>query len=351
MTILNILIFILILGIIVFIHEFGHFIFSKKFGVHVYEFSIGMGPKIYSFRRKNDETEYFIRLLPIGGYVKLAGEEIEDDKSVPKSKKLQNKTFLQRLIVMSSGAMFNFLLSFVLLFLVGVIYGASNPNPYIGTLIEDYPAIKTELKEGDRIISINNKKTKSKEDLLLILHDNKFIKDGVTFKVEDESKNIKEVFVIPNKETKDQEERYVFGFGIANKKSSNIVDIIKYPFVEFYNNIRTMIKIIGNLFAGKLGINNLAGPVGIFTTVEASVKSGFESVLSLIILLGINIGFINLIPFPAFDGGRILFLLIEKVRKKPLSIKVENTINAIGLILLLILMLVVTINDIGRLGR
>jgi regulator of sigma E protease len=111
-----------------------------------------------------------------------------------------------------------------------------------------------------------------------------------------------------------------------------------------------MVKIIGNLFAGKLGINNLAGPVGIFTTVEASVKSGFESVLSLIILLGINIGFINLIPFPAFDGGRILFLLIEKVRKKPLSIKIENTINAIGLILLLILMLVVTINDIGRLG-
>ena len=112
-----------------------------------------------------------------------------------------------------------------------------------------------------------------------------------------------------------------------------------------------MFKIIGSLFKGKLGINNLAGPVGIFSTVEASVKSGLESVLSLIVLLGINIGFINLFPFPAFDGGRILFLMIEKIRKKTLSAKLENTINAIGLVLLLILMLVVTINDIGRLWR
>lgn len=351
MTLINILIFIIILGMIVFIHEFGHFIFAKKFGVYVYEFSIGMGPKIYSFKRKKDETEYFVRLLPIGGYVRLAGEEIEDDENVPKSKKLQSKSFFQRLLIMASGAMFNFLLSFVLLFLIGFIYGAKSSSPYIGKLLDGYNAKESQLKEGDRIISVGNTNIKTKDDLILVLYDNEYIKNGVTFKVEEPSKNIKEVFVVPTKEKINEEDRYVFGFEIVSKKSRNFIDIIKYPFVEFYNNIRTMFKIIGSLFIGKLGVNNLAGPVGIFSTVEASVKSGFESVLSLIVLLGINVGFINLFPFPAFDGGRILFLIIEKLRKKALSVKVENTINAIGLILLLILMLVVTINDIGRLGR
>lgn len=352
MTIVNILIFILILGVIVFIHELGHFIFSKKFGIHVYEFSIGMGPKIHSFRRKNDETEYFVRALPIGGYVKLAGEEIEDDKSIPKSKKLQGKTFPQRFIVMAAGATFNFILSFILIFLMGILYGANSQSPYVGNLKEGYNAVNSELKKDDKILQVGNKKVNTTDDLILILYDNNFIKDGVTFKVEDTKNNIKEVFLVPTKENINDNERYIFGFEIGVKKTRNIVDIIKYPFVEFYNNIRSMIKILSNLFTGKLGLNNLAGPIGIYSTVEASVKSGFESVLSLIILLGINVGFINLLPFPAFDGGRIVFLIIEKLRKKPMSVKIENTVNALGLILLLILMLLVSINDVGKLiGR
>lgn len=349
MTLINILTFIIILGIIVFVHEFGHFIFAKKFGVYVYEFSIGMGPKLYSFKRKKDETEYSIRILPIGGYVRLAGEEIEDDKNVPKSKKLQNKTFIERFIVMVSGAGFNFLLAFVVLFLIGIMYGAKDPSPYIGNLIEGYSAIKTELKPYDKILQVGDIKIKTHEDLILVLNDSNKIKDGVIIKVEDINKNIKEVFVIPTKEEK--ENRYIFGFEITSKKSTNFIDIIKYPFIEFYNNIKTMIKIIKNLFVGKLGINNLVGPIGIFTTVEASVKSGFESVLSLVVLLCINVGFINLLPFPAFDGGRILFLLVEKLRKKEIPPKIENIINAVGLIMLLVLMLVITINDIGRLRR
>lgn len=352
MTIVNILIFILILGVIVFIHELGHFIFSKKFGIHVYEFSIGMGPKIHSFRRKNDETEYFVRALPIGGYVKLAGEEIEDDKSIPKSKKLQGKTFPQRFIVMAAGATFNFILSFILIFLMGILYGANSQSPYVGNLKEGYNAVNSELKKDDKILQVGNKKVNTTDDLILILYDNNFIKDGVTFKVEDTKNNIKEVFLVPTKENINDNERYIFGFEIGVKKTRNIVDIIKYPFVEFYNNIRSMVKILNNLFTGKLGLNNLAGPIGIYSTVEASVKSGFESVLSLIILLGINVGFINLLPFPAFDGGRIVFLIIEKLRKKPMSVKIENTVNALGLILLLILMLLVSINDVGKLiGR
>lgn len=352
MTIINILIFILILGVIVFIHELGHFIFSKRFGIHVYEFSIGMGPKIHSFRRKNDETEYFVRALPIGGYVKLAGEEIEDDKSIPKSKKLQGKTFPQRFIVMAAGATFNFILSFILIFLMGILYGANSQSPYVGNLKEGYNAVNSELKKDDKILQVGNKKVNTTDDLILILYDNNFIKDGVTFKVEDTKNNIKEVFLVPTKENINDNERYIFGFEIGVKKTRNIVDIIKYPFVEFYNNIRSMIKILSNLFTGKLGLNNLAGPIGIYSTVEASVKSGFESVLSLIILLGINVGFINLLPFPAFDGGRIVFLIIEKLRKKPMSVKIENTVNALGLILLLILMLLVSINDVGKLiGR
>ena len=352
MTILNILIFILILGLIVLVHELGHFIFAKKFGIYVYEFSIGMGPKLHSFKRKNDETEYFIRLLPIGGYVRLAGEEVDDDKKVPKSKKLQGKTFFQRFVVMAAGATFNFILSICILFLIGILYGATDKRPYIGDLKEGYNAIKSEIKSGDRIVEIGDKKIKTIDDLVLVLYDGEYIKDGVNIKVIDKDAKEKDIFLIPTKEKIDDEERYIFGFGIVTKKSRNFVDIIKYPFKEFYNGIRGMIKVLGSLFSGKLGINNLAGPVGIYSTVEASVASGLEPVLSLVVLLGINIGFINLIPFPAFDGGRILFLIIEKIRKKELPQNVENTVNAVGLILLLILMLLVTVNDVGRLiGR
>lgn len=352
MWIIDVLTFVLILGLLVFIHELGHFIFAKRAKVHVYTFSIGMGPTLYKFNRKNDETEYCIKLLPIGGFVSLAGEETDDDKEVPDSKKLNNKTFFERFKIMAAGATFNFILAFVLLFLIGVIYGAKEPAPYVGNLETEYNAINSEMETGDKIIAVGDQKIKTTEDLLIVLSDEKYIKEGITFKLIDSKGNEKETFIIPTLYEEDNQSRYVFGFEIVNKKSRSFVSIIKFPFIELGNNIMSMIKILSKIFGGKLGVDNLAGPVGIYSIVSASVDSGFYSVLSLIALLSINLGFINLLPFPAFDGGRIVFLIIEKIRKKAIPMKVENAINMVGFSLLMLLLLFISINDIGRLiGR
>ncbi len=352
MWILNLIVFVLILGLIVFVHELGHYIFAKRAKVHVYSFSLGMGPTLYKFNRKNDETDYCIKLLPIGGSVALAGEEIEDDKKIPKSKKLQSKTVLQRFSIMVAGASFNFLLAFVVLFLIGVLYGAREPAPYVGVLADEYNAIDSEMKDGDKIVQIGKYKVNTIDDLLLVLYDDEYIKDGVNFKLIDEKGNTKETFIVPKLYEEGKESRYVFGFEIVQKTSKSFLSIIKYPFVELGNNIISMYKVLGRLFTGGLGIDNLAGPVGIYSTVEATVDSGFQSVLSLLALLAINVGFINLLPFPAFDGGRILFLIIEKIRRKAIPLKVENAINIAGFSLLMLLMLFVTMSDIGKLiGR
>ncbi|MDD2625446.1 MAG: M50 family metallopeptidase [Bacilli bacterium] len=352
MWILNVLIFVFILGIIVFVHELGHFIFAKRAGVHVYAFSIGMGPTIHKFKRKNDETEYFIKALPIGGYVSIAGEEIDDDKKIPKSKKIQSKTFTERLLIMIAGASFNFILSILVLFLIAIIYGAKDPSPYVGKLIEGYNAYSSELKEGDKILEVGKYKTKSLDDLYMVLIDNEYIKDGINFIVENNEGELKTVFIIPTKNTESEKESYVFGFEIIQKDKRGFIDVITYPFIEFKNSIVSMFKVISRLIVGKLGMDNLAGPIGIYSVVESSVDSGFESILSLVAFLGINVGFINLIPFPAFDGGRVLFLIIEKVRRKPIPIKIENTVNMIGFSLLMILMAIITFSDIGKLlGR
>ena len=153
---ITIISFVFILGVTVTIHEFGHFLFAKKAGIYVYEFSIGMGPRLFKFKRKNDETDYSIRLLPIGGYVQMAGEEIEADEKIPEEKRMQSKTWMQRFMTIIAGIMFNFILAIVVFFIIGLWNGSSQNKPYI-SFVED--GINSDLiNEGDRIIAINGKK-------------------------------------------------------------------------------------------------------------------------------------------------------------------------------------------------
>jgi regulator of sigma E protease len=141
----------------------------------------------------------------------------------------------------------------------------------------------------------------------------------------------------------------VYGISFSNKRNTGFVNSLKYMFTKFASIYRSMVNIILNLFTGHLGINSLSGPVGIYSVVGEQAKTGFANLIYLIAFLSINVGFVNLIPFPAFDGGRALFLIIEKIRKKPISQKTENTIHSIGFILLMILVLVITVNDIIKL--
>lgn len=341
--------FILVLGITVFIHELGHFIFAKKAGIYVYEFAIGMGPKIFKFNRKNDETTYSIRLFPIGGYVQMAGEEVEVDEKIPLERRMQSKNWIQRFLTIIAGVLFNFILAIVLLFIVALITGAPQNKPYIDELDSKYPASKTELQSGDQIVKINNVKIRSVDRLMFELQINNGKK--INMQVVDIENNIKNVSITPLKEKSDGADYYRYGFSLENKIEKGILPSIKYAFVKTGNLIEQMVLIIGALVTGELSLNSLAGPIGIFNIVGETAKAGFVNLIYLIGFLSINVGFINLLPIPAFDGGRLLFLVFEKIMGKPINQKVENIIHSVGFILLMSLMIIVTYNDILRLFK
>jgi regulator of sigma E protease len=340
--------FILILGVTILVHELGHFIFAKRAGIYIYEFAIGMGPKLYSFKRKNDETIYSLRLIPLGGYVQMAGEEIEPDENIPEEKRMQSKTWNQRFLTIVAGCVFNFIFAFILLFIIGLFYGAPELKPYIGEALDGYPAKEAGLEKGDLILSINGDSMGTSDDVLMKLE---LVSKGssIEFKVKKENGDIEVYNIAPKKEKVDDETYYKYGMTFTTEVNYGLGSAIEFTFVKFISIFESMFVVIGNLITGNLGLKNLAGPVGIYNIVGTSASAGFESVIYLIAFLSINIGFINFLPFPAFDGGRLFFLLIEKIKGSKVNPKVENIIHGIGFALLLLLMIIITIQDISRL--
>lgn len=344
------ILFIIILGTIILVHEFGHFIFSKLFGVYVHEYSIGMGKKIWSKKPKNSETEYSLRIFPIGGFCRLAGEEGEDgDDSVPEDRKLYKKNFIQRFLVFFMGPGFNFILAVIVLFILGLIFGGNISTLEIAEIPEDYPAYQAGLREGDTIIAVNGEKVRTWTQTRLAIA---MADEGATikFKVEDEDGNIKMIKVTPKKEVaEDETVSYIYGVACRNYTVKGFVGGLKYMVAESRNIFLSMFSTLKYLFTGGVSVNDLSGPVGIYEVVDQEAAEGISNLLYLLAYLSINVGVMNLIPFPAFDGGHILFLIIEKIRRKPVPSNVEATITGIGFILLIILMIYVTYHDIFKL--
>lgn len=348
MNLLSLLYFILILGAIVLVHEFGHFIFSKLFGVYVYEFSIGMGPKILHWKKKGGETEYCIRAIPIGGFVSLAGEDADDNSKIDEKRKLYSKPVWQRLIIMIAGATFNFLFAFVILFVSALIYGSVSTKPIVASVSEEYPAYTAGIKEGDTIVSINKQKVSSWSEVQLYIQTSEGKELNIVLK--DKNNNKREVKVIPI-EVKDDEGNisYAVGIGLDNTVRRGLWTSLKHATQTTCSLYKLMLTTLKQLITGKFSVSDLSGPVGIYSVVDSQAKQGLQSILYLIAYLSMNVGVINLIPFPAFDGGRVLFLIIEKIRRKPIKAKTEGMINSIGFILLMLLMVFVTISDVIKL--
>ncbi|MCI6848041.1 MAG: RIP metalloprotease RseP [Erysipelotrichaceae bacterium] len=344
---LSLIIFILILGVIVTVHEFGHFIFAKLSNTYVYEFSIGMGKKLFGKKRKDGETEFCIRAVPIGGYVMIAGEDLEDEK-IPKDRQMCNKSFLQRFMVLFAGAFNNFIFAFIILFISAIIYGAAITKPYIGDVSPDYPAYTAGLEKGDLLLSLNGTKITNWDKALVMLQTSKG--NEMTFKVLKQDGSTKEYKVAPIKE-KDSEGNESYKFGIATKyeKEYGFTKSLSYAWNKTISLFGSMWDTLKYLFNGKVSINQLSGPVGIYSVVDSQSHQGMEALLYLVAYLSINVGIINLLPFPAFDGGRILFLFIEKIFRKPVSKNVENIIHSIGFMLIIGLLIYVTFNDIIKL--
>ena len=345
---MGILWFILILGAIVLVHEFGHFIFSKLFGVYVYEFSIGMGPKIFHFKKKDGETEYCIRLIPIGGFVSLAGEDADDNKKIPEERKLYSKPVWQRFLIMVAGVMNNFIFAFILLFIMALIYGSVTTKPVVKSVVEGKPAEIAGIMKGDTIVSIDGQKISSFSEIQLYLQTSEG--KEMEFIVRGTDGNKRTLMVFPEKVVDDVgKEGYVIGIALDTKASKGFISSIKYAGETTLSLYKLMFTTIKQLFSGRASVKDLSGPVGIYTIVSEESKAGFQNILYLTAYLSINVGFINLLPFPAFDGGRVVFLIIEKIRRKRVPVKVEAMVNGVGFALLILLMIFVTFNDILRL--
>ena len=344
---LSLILFVLILGAIVTVHEFGHFIFAKLSNTYVYEFSVGMGKKLFGKKRKDGETEFCLRLIPLGGYVMIAGEDVQDEK-IPADRQMCNKGFFARFFVLFAGAFFNFIFAFLILFVSALIYGAVSTKPYIGDVAEDYPAFDVGLSSGDLVLSLDGDKISNWDQGLVKLQTTKG--EAVVFEVLKEDGSVVEYTVKPVKEVdEDGNETYKFGISTMYEKEYGFLKSLKYACNKTLSLFTSMFDTLKYLFTGRVGVNQLSGPVGIFTVVDSQAEQGLEAILYLMAYLSINVGIINLLPFPAFDGGRILFLLIEKIFKKPVSKEVEGIIHNIGFFLIIALLVYVTFNDILRL--
>lgn len=346
--IINILLFLVILTTIVAFHEFGHFLFAKLTGVYVYEFAIGMGPKIFGF--KKGETEYTIRAIPIGGFCSLAGEDLDtdDEKKIPKERRLQNKKAWQRFLIMVFGPLNNFILAVLILFLLACIWGGSTMKPIITDVETGSAAEKSGIEAGDTILKINGNKISTSDDIILYLAVAE-PKNGTLFNVKHANGSKEVIKVKPKKEKIDGETSYKYGISMQQEKYKGIGGAFVYTFKKMVSIFKQMFITIKFLITGGISLGQLSGPVGIYSIVGQTRSSGIANVLYLMAFLSINVGFINLFPIPAFDGGHILFIIIELIKGSPVKPEIENMIHTVFLFLLMLLMVIITINDVIKL--
>lgn len=349
--IINILLLLLMLGVIIFIHELGHFIFAKLFKVYVHEFAIGMGPKIFSKRRKNDETEYTLRLLPLGGFNSIAGESEEDenDKDVPEDMLLYKKKAWQKAIILAAGATFNIILAFILILLFSFIKSPMQMTTEIAGVKSGSPAYAAGLRKGDKIEYINGKKTKTSSDVnLQIMLSGYKKKEAPSMTIKVAGKDA--VIITAVKDKINGHTAYLYGLEFSDQKDTKPWAHLRYTHKQFTSIFKQMGITFKLLFTGKAKLKDLSGPVGMYKVVGATKeKAGLESLLLLTALISINVGLINLLPIPAFDGGYLFILLIETITGKKVPAKLTNALSLIGFSLIILLSILVLVSDIGKL--
>ena len=364
----------LILSILIFVHEFGHFIMGKAFGVYIYEFALGMGPKVMGFKRKNDPTEYNLRALPIGGFCQMAGEEGEDDKNLRKDQFMCNKSKLQRNLILVAGVVMNFITAIVLLFFISLIWGNTEQSSVIGQVEENSPAAEAGIVSGDRVTGLNGYNVSTWDELTIVTN-LKNESGEYTYEIEHKDGSKESITLTPAEyivvgndtyritedntreeileeldlESGEVEVRSLIGISADSTVKHGFLNAIDYAFTKFKSIISTMFLIIGSLFTGKLGLEALSGPVGMYSIIDEVAALGVANIIYLAAYLSINLGVINILPFPAFDGGRVLFVIIEAITRKKVNPVVEGWFHTIGFILLMILMLYITFQDVLRL--
>lgn len=324
---------ILIFGLLVVSHEFGHFIVAKKSGVLIEEFSIGMGPKINSWGRK--ETKYSIRVFPIGGYVKMLGEE----EAAEGEGSYQSQPLINRIGIIVAGPVMNFMLAIVLFSLIFFMIGT--PTTTVGTIREGYPGQEAGLMPGDRIVEINGQTIETWEDLQTAISTS----DDKTLIIEADREGSRLTFNIAPVEDAETGQR-VIGITPSYRKSAG--KALAAGVQRSFAIIGLMVTYLAELVTGRASTSEIVGAVGMIHLVNEAAKTGVLNLMFLAGLLSLNLGVINLLPIPALDGGKLVFLILEALRGRPVDFEKENLIHFIGFVLLILLMIMVTYKDIIR---
>ncbi len=346
---MGIVIAIIVFGLIIAIHEFGHFIAAKRSGVRVNEFAIGMGPRI--LKKQKGETTYSLRLFPIGGFCAMEGEdETSDDEHA-----LNNKSVGKRLKIMAAGAIMNLLLGIVVVLVLTIM------QPYIISMDvahfeENSKSHATGLEIGDKIVEVNGLNIYSDMDLSYAIATDK---DGIyNMTVKRDGKKVSLKNVSLEKNTVNGKDNIVIDFKVTAEKK-NVLNVVSSSFKKSFSIARLVWIPLVVFFPGIFKMSDLSGPVGIVKMIGDNVspapgqtiKDVIENLLNIVGFITINVGIMNLLPLPALDGGRIMFLLIEAVRGKPVKPEHEGMVHLVGIVILMSLMVLITFNDIANIIR
>lgn len=324
---------VIIFCLLIFVHEFGHFVTAKLCGIKVNEFAIGMGPAF--FQRQKGETLYSLRVFPIGGFCAMEGED-EDSED---ERAFNNQPAWQRAIVLAAGSIMNLLTAIILMIIIAFYMGQATTT--IDVVQEGSPAYEAGIAAGDEIVMINGDEIGEWTDLQTIVGENGG--EEITFTVLRDGTET-DISVTPEYD----EEAGRSLVGVTPVMARNPVKAVGTGVQNTWDMTVMMYELIGQLFTGDVSAKELSGPVGIVYVVNDSAKMGFIYVVYLAALLSLNLAVINLLPFPALDGGRLIFLLIRKITGKRVTDEMEGKIHFIGIMLLFALMIYVTWNDIVR---
>lgn len=342
--------FVLTMSIIIIIHELGHLIAAKKFNVYCSEFSIGMGPVLFS--RKKGETAYSLRAIPLGGFVAMAGEEGTDTSDIPFERTIKGIAPYKQIIVMAAGAVMNIILAWVIFVGMSMARGtvAGPAEPIISGVLEKSPAANVGLQIGDEITKV------TLPDGTMIYPDtfdeieerirNFTDKDKIILTI-DRDGNVSDFAISPV--YNEDNEKYMIGImATATTRHIEWYEGFYYGSLIMKDSFLQILTALGSIFSGA-GLKDMSGPVGIFQATSQVAQAGMISMVSWIALLSLNIGIFNLIPLPILDGGRILIVFIEMIFRRKLSEKLETAIMMFGLIVVAGLLLYATFNDVLRL--
>lgn len=411
----KIIAFVVVFGVLVFVHELGHFLLAKRAGILCREFALGMGPKIARYKR--GETEYTLRLLPIGGLVRMAGEDPEmdflkthmeiavrrnengqvthlvldpgqwdkpglirgkvlhhdlekdlvltletDGKSTlfnvhpqahlvlegyevqiaPLNRQFRGKTVAQRFWAIFAGPAANFVLAFLLLTSLGLFHGVPVNEPVLGTVVKGGPADQSGLKEGDRILKIDNRTVDSWQEVVTIISASPG--KQMKFLIQREGREI----TLPVKVGRDPADPKVGKIQVSGPVTKSPLQALEYGFKTTYQYTALIFTGLVKLVSGGVGLDELSGPLGIAKMTGDFAQQGLETLVRWAAILSINLGLFNLLPLPALDGGRLTFLGVEALRGKPVDPTKEGMVHFLGFAFLMLLILFVTWNDVQR---